>query len=371
MEHADVPTVADRLQELQQRAGPLRELETVDQLVDDRRDVAADHVPHVQLRELVVRQVEHRVAARGETLHQRLRLAAAAVERDADEDARLIRRGVAVVELGHAARAERLAKPQELALALRNLDRDQRFAVLAELGPLGDVAKPIEIDVRTARDRNQLLAAMAALDVALQSGHRERAGRLHDDAAVLEDILDRRADLVRLDEDDLVDDLARNRERMIADPADGDTVGKDPDMIQRDRMALTQRVVHPRSLDGLDADHAHFRIELLDVRADAGDEAAAADRHEYRVGGLLPLPGQLDADRALARDHVGVRERMHERELLLRRELHRALVGLVVRVAVQHDFAAERANRIDLDRRRALRHDDHGPDAAPTRGERD
>src|ERR1700690_3879549 len=43
VEHRDVPARADRLQELQQRAGALRKLETVDDLVDQVARVPAYH----------------------------------------------------------------------------------------------------------------------------------------------------------------------------------------------------------------------------------------------------------------------------------------------------------------------------------------
>src|SRR5690606_14776083 len=306
-------------------------------------------------------------------LDQGLRLAALALQRDADEDSRALRRRVAVVELGDAARSERLAEAQELALPFRDLDRDQRLAVLAELGPLGDVHQPIEVHVRAARDRDVVLAltALLALQPALQARDGERAGRLHDDAAVLENVLDRGADLVRLDEHDLVDDLAGHGEGVIADAPDGDAVREDADVLERDRRTVHERVVHARRVDGLDADDRDVRIELLDIRADAADEPAAADRHEDRRGRGLPLPRQLDADRPLSRDHVGIAERVDEHELFALGELQRVLVRLVIGVAVQDDLAAERAYRVDLDRRRARRHDDHGAHAAAARRERD
>ncbi len=54
--------IADRLEEREQRAGALRELEPVQELVLEPRHLAADEVADVQLRELVVAQVEHGIA---------------------------------------------------------------------------------------------------------------------------------------------------------------------------------------------------------------------------------------------------------------------------------------------------------------------
>ena len=53
---------------------------------------------------------------------------------------------------------------------------------------------------------------------------------------VLEDVLDRRADLVGADEDDLVDDLAREAERLLADAPHGDAVGERADAVERDEL---------------------------------------------------------------------------------------------------------------------------------------
>ena len=54
-------------------------------------------------------------------------------------------------------------------------------------------------------------------------------------------------------------------------------------------------------------------------------------------------------DRALAGDDVGVVERVHEGQAALALELERVGVGVGVAVAVQHDLAAERSHRVDLE----------------------
>ena len=77
---------------------------------------------------------------------------------------------------------------------------------------------------------------------------------------------------------------------------------------------------------GLDADDLDARIAMLEVRADAADEPAAADGREHRVGHSRPLPLELDADRALARDDVGIVERVHEAQALVRASSSRACV---------------------------------------------
>jgi hypothetical protein len=59
VEQADVPAAAERVQELDQRAGALGELEAAEALVAHVGRTAAHHVPHVQLGQLVARQVHH------------------------------------------------------------------------------------------------------------------------------------------------------------------------------------------------------------------------------------------------------------------------------------------------------------------------
>ena len=103
----------------------------------------------------------------------------------------------------------------------------------------------------------------AALGVALEAGHRERAGRLHHAAGVVEDVLDRGADLVVRDAHDLVDGTLRDPERLLADGAHRDAVGEDADVIEHDAPAGPQRLVHRVGLERLDADDADAGQQAL------------------------------------------------------------------------------------------------------------
>ena len=105
------------VQELEQGARALRELETVDQLVSEALHPPADHVAHVQLGHLVVAHVEHGIAAATQQLDDLPFLLLAPGELHADEDVRLSA-GVAVIELGDRALAEGL---DELPVAARPL----------------------------------------------------------------------------------------------------------------------------------------------------------------------------------------------------------------------------------------------------------
>ena len=70
--------------------------------------------------------------------------------------------------------ARQAAETQETARFLGNLDGQQRLALRADVGALGDVAQAIEIDVRAAIQRDQRpLAAFFAGDISLDASHGE------------------------------------------------------------------------------------------------------------------------------------------------------------------------------------------------------
>ena len=88
--------------------------------------------------------------------------------------------------------------------------------------------------------------------------------------------------------------------------------------LDRDRVAGRERARERRHRLGLHADHADRRAAALAATAMPGGQAAAADRHHDRAH-LRALLDDLQADRALAGDHVRVLERMDEDGAGLRR----------------------------------------------------
>ena len=123
-------------------------------------------------------------------------------------------------------------------------------------------------------------------------------------------------------------------------------------------------------VDGLDADDFHRRLQALYVRRDTGDQPAAPDRHEDGVDFAPRLPQHFHADGALTGNHVRIVIGMHEGQAALARQHLRVLIGLVVRIAVQHHFGAARRHRGHLDLRRGHRHDDGGAALEFLRGQR-
>ena len=208
---------------------------------------------------------------------------------------------------------------EEAARPLRDLDRQQGLAPLAQLGPLRDMAQAIEVDVGAALDRDQMLAADApGLDIPLEARHRERTGRLGDAAGVVEDVLDRRTDLVGADQDDLVHPLPGDAEGLLADQAHRHPVGEETDLRQLHPPTGRQRRMQGRRLFGLDTDDPHLRHQPFDIGGDPRDQPAASHRHEDGVGRLRMLAQDLHADGALAGDHVRIVERVQEGQAPLR-----------------------------------------------------
>jgi hypothetical protein len=109
----------------------------------------------------------------------------------------------------------------------------------------------------------------------------------------------------------------------------------------------------------LHADHLDLRTHRLDVVGHARDQPAAADGHEDRVEPALVLAQDFHGNGALARNHVGIVERVNEGQALLGLQLERVQIRVGIAVAVQHDFATEAAHRIDLEPRCRHRHDHH------------
>ena len=204
---------------------------------------------------------------------------------------------------------------------LGDRDRQQRLASFAELGALGDEPQPIEVHVGAAEHRGEPLPAHAAASRRSDFSPASASAPAGSDdrARVVEDVLDRGADLVVVDADDLVDRRLHDRERVLADLLHRDAVGEQPDLVEPDAAAGRQRLRHRVGIDRLDADHLHVGPERLDVGADAGDQPAAADGHEDRRRDSGLCRSISTRDRALAGDDQRIVEGMDEHQAALRR----------------------------------------------------
>ena len=115
---------------------------------------------------------------------------------------------------------------------------------------------------------------------------------------------------------------------------------------------------------GLHADDLDVRIDRLGADRHAGDQSAAADRHHQHVE-VRRLFEHLDAQCPLPRDHRGIVERMHQREVTSLAFLERERARFVELRAMQNHFCIEHAGLFHFRVRRGARHDDAGRDAEP------
>ena len=191
---------------------------------------------------------------------------------DADEDVRDPGVGVPVIEFGDAAFAEQCAELAEAARPFGDRDRQDRFALLAELGAFGDEAQPVEIHVGPGGDRHKrsVLRAMS-LAVGLHPGDGQRARGLEDRARVLEGVLDRGTDRVGVDQHHLVDQLAADAKRLLAHLLDRHAIGEEPHVVELHPPSRLERASHRRRIDGLDADDPDLGPHALDVGRDPCD----------------------------------------------------------------------------------------------------
>ena len=279
VEQADVPAAAHAGQELHQRARPLRELEAVEDLVLRRRRVPADQVPDVQLRHLVVGQVVRLDPALPELGQQLLGLAPVR-DLDPDEEVRDAGVGIAIVELGDRSLAEEPAELAEAARSLGNRHRENRLALLAQLGALGDEAQPVEVHVGAAGDRDvRAVLRPVPRDPRLDAGDRRARRPARGSERVSSNTSFNAAQIASVSTSTISSTYCcAQAERLLADLLHRDPVGEQAHVRELDAAPGGERARHRVRVLGLDADHLDLRPHALHVRGDPADEPAAADR---------------------------------------------------------------------------------------------
>ncbi len=225
-----------------------------------------------------------------------------------DEDVRLLRVGIAVVELGDVARAEQRAELAEAAGC--------SGIVTASIASR---CSPSSARSATKRRRSKFMLAPQAtatsvrslhavpLAPGLDAGDRQRAGRLEDRARVLEHVLDRRADRVGVDQDHVVDELAA-RCRNVSSPT---CLTATPSANRPTWASFTRR---PAASERAIASEStgSTPMMLISGRRRLTYAAMPAIRppppigDEDRVERPLVLAQDLHADGALAGDHVRI-----------------------------------------------------------------
>jgi hypothetical protein len=140
---------------------------------------------------------------------------------------------IAVVEFGDAALADQRQEFFVGARFLRQRHGEYRFALLAEFGAFGNEAQAVEIHVGAGRHGHQVLVLQLVLPgIFLGPGNGQCARRFENRAGVLENILDRRADGIGVDQDDFVEIFLAQPEGFLADEFDGSAVGEQADLVE-------------------------------------------------------------------------------------------------------------------------------------------
>ena len=143
-----------------------------------------------------------------------------------------------------------------------------------------------------------------------ERGEPGRAGAFDDRLLDLGRERDRGFDVLFGDDEQIVDECADDLAGEHAHGRDRDAFG---DRRPRSRLgSAAERVHHARVALDLRADDVDLGLQRLGRDRDAGDEAAAPDRHDDRVD-IGNGVEDLEPDGALPRDDRGVVERGHER----------------------------------------------------------
>ncbi len=104
-------------------------------------------------------------------------------------------------------------------------------------------------------------------------------------------------------------------------------------------LALFERRSHRRRSARLHAEYFHIGAQGLDGECHARNQAAAADRHDYRLH-IRHLLKDLKADSSLAGYNLGVVEGVHESIAVLFLQLHSLGVGVVIYARHQTNLGA-------------------------------
>ena len=146
-------------------------------------------------------------------------------------------------------------------------------------------------------------------------------------------------------------------------------VGDRPADVDAHALAGGQRAGHVVTGFGLDADHAGPGRQCGAHGGGARDEPAAAHRHQQDIE-RVDVCEQLERDRALARHHLWVVERVHEHHAALGGELVDKLLAVLAVALVLHHLGAVALGGSALERRGVVGHQDHGAGAAQPSGQR-
>ena len=350
------------MQKAHQGAGALRKLEAIQQLIAHLRP-PANHVAHVQLGHLVVRQIQAGQPLLFQLRHQSGGFLAVG-HLQTDKHLRCRRTVITIIEFGDIALAQQGAEFAETARPLGNADGQNRLALLTHLGAFGDEAETVKIHVGARGHCRQrpVLPAMPG-DIFLESGYGQRPRRLQYGARILEHILDRRTNGIGIHQHHVVHIVLAQAESFASHLLDGCAVGEQANILQPDPPSCRQRTLHGRCIGSFHTNDFCSRAQALDIGRHPGNQPATTHRTENRIHRRGMLAQHFHGQRALAGNHLGIIVRMHEGQLLRGFQHACVLVSLAIGFTGQHHLGTTPANGIDLDLWCGHRHHDHGPAA--------
>src|SRR6266702_1268106 len=257
---------------------------------------------------------------------------------------------------------QNLGEGEQCSGAVLQVDANAQQAAVFDQAAFDDLGQQADVDVAAADQHHG--AAMAKVGFGLHDGSERGGARsLGEGLFLFEQHEDGAGNLFVIDGDDFVDVAGDKGQGKVAGAADGDTIGDRGFGRDGDRSARFASAQHGGVLLGFDADDADLGVGLFERAADAADEPAAADGHDYRlnVGDLLE---QLEGDGALSGDDVGIVEGVDEGAAFFDAAAHGFFVSFVVVGAVEYNFCAVGSGGGDLDLGSGERHDNLGADAS-------
>ena len=316
MEHRNIPICTGRVQELEQSTGSFRELEAENALVCRQFRVAAYHVAKVRFSEFIFRDIQ---CGKALVFKQFLDFGGFASMFGLDTDKDLGIGGVrnTIVELSDVAAAKQRNQRAERIFLFRDCDGKEDFAVFAEFGSFCHEAQTIEVHIGAGKNADEgLILAAVLLDVVFNTCDGESTGRFKNASRILEYVLDRGTDLVRVYQHNAVNEILAKLIGLFADELDRRTVGEEADIRHQGSFSVFKGLIHAVRIVRLDAENLDIRVERFNVNSDAGEQSAASDGDEDRINiavGVLSLANNFHAHGALSGDDIRIIERRYGR----------------------------------------------------------
>ena len=277
----------------------------------------------------------------------------------------------AVVEDGHhvaAAAGDDVGHLLQLAGLILQRDGQVGLAAAHDEAAGDDAVEDVHVDVAAGDEADDLLALDGQL-VEERRRHRHSSRALGHQLLVLHQGEDGRSGLVLGDGDDVVHILLAELVGQLTGGLDLNAVRKGGDGGEGLIFVLVEGAVHTGCTLGLHAVDLDLRLEALDGEGHAGDESAAAHRHDDGVH-IGQLVEDLEADGALPGDDLLVIVGVDEGHARLFLQLDSLVVGIVIGAGHEADLRAEVLGVLHLHDGCAVRHTDDAPDAPAGSGQR-